>query len=132
VKSGEAQAYRQGGDDTTACLPAGSWQQALGQGWAGQFPDKNQGFTLTVPHSLLGLGRVERLQSLHQPAYKLHAFEGVPMSHHDHHDAHHHDSHAEPQRDPDPADSRADAIAAFFAVAIAVTGVLYFVSQQGV
>jgi hypothetical protein len=48
------------------------------------------------------------------------------MSHHDHHstDA---DTHAE----PDPADSRADAIAAFFAVAIAVCGFLFFVSQQG-
>lgn len=46
------------------------------------------------------------------------------MSHHDHH-------HDEPQRDPDPADSRADAVAAFFALAIAVTGILYFVSQHG-
>jgi hypothetical protein len=47
------------------------------------------------------------------------------MSHHDHHD-----THQEPQRDPDPADSRADTIAAFCAIAIAVTGVLYFISQQ--
>lgn len=45
------------------------------------------------------------------------------MSHHDH-------QHADSVREPDPADSRADAIAAFFAIAIAVTGVLYFISQQ--
>jgi hypothetical protein len=43
------------------------------------------------------------------------------MSHHDHHDV---------QPEPDPRDSSADAIAAFFAIAIAVTGVLYFISQQ--
>ena len=49
------------------------------------------------------------------------------MSHHDHHDDH----HATTQREPDPADSRADAVAAFFAVAIAVTGLLYYVSQHG-
>lgn len=45
------------------------------------------------------------------------------MSHHDHH-------HADSVHEPDPADSRADAIAAFCAIAIAVTGVLYFISQQ--
>jgi len=46
------------------------------------------------------------------------------MSHQEHsHDAADH-------RDPDPADSRADAIAAFMAIAIAVTGVLFFISQQ--
>ncbi len=44
------------------------------------------------------------------------------MSHHDH-------TH-EPVREPDPRDSRADAIAAFCAIAIAVTGILYFISQQ--
>ncbi len=49
------------------------------------------------------------------------------MSHHDHHA----DSHVDVQREPDPADSRADAVAAFFAVAIAVTGLLYFISQHG-
>lgn len=48
------------------------------------------------------------------------------MSHHDHHHAH----HADGLHEPDPADSRADAIAAFFAIAIAVCGVLYFISQQ--
>lgn len=48
------------------------------------------------------------------------------MSHHDNHHAHHADS----VHEPDPADSRADAIAAFFAIAIAVSGVLYFISQQ--
>jgi hypothetical protein len=32
--------------------------------------------------------------------------------------------------EPDPADSRADALAAFFAIAIAVSGVLFFISQQ--
>lgn len=53
--------------------------------------------------------------SLNDPEYR--------MSHHDHH-------HAESAHEPDPADSRADAIAAFFAIAIAVTGVLYFISQQ--
>ncbi len=45
------------------------------------------------------------------------------MSHHDNHPA---DSFHE----PDPADSRADAFAAFFAIAIAVCGVLFFISQQ--
>lgn len=50
------------------------------------------------------------------------------MSHDNH--AHHDDSHAEPHRDPDPADSRADAIAAFFALAIAVSGLLYYVSHH--
>jgi hypothetical protein len=44
------------------------------------------------------------------------------MSHHDHHPEHH--------IDPDPADSRADAIAAFFAITIAVCGVLFYISQQ--
>lgn len=44
------------------------------------------------------------------------------MSHQEHHTAEH--------RDPDPADSRADAIAAFMAIAIAVCGVLFFISQQ--
>jgi hypothetical protein len=47
---------------------------------------------------------------------------GVRMSHHDNHEA---DSF-----EPNPADSRADAIAAFFAIAIAVSGVLFFISQQ--
>lgn len=46
------------------------------------------------------------------------------MSHHDHS----HDS--SPAREPDPRDSRADAIAAFCAIAIAVSGILYFISQQ--
>lgn len=41
-----------------------------------------------------------------------------------------HDHHAEPHRDPDPADSRADAIAAIAAIAIAVVGVLFFISQH--
>jgi hypothetical protein len=45
------------------------------------------------------------------------------MSHHEHGDT-------ELAREPDPADSRADAIAAFFAIAIAVCGVLFFISQQ--
>ena len=45
------------------------------------------------------------------------------MSHHDNH-------HANNVHEPDPADSRADAIAAFFAIAIAVSGVLFFISQQ--
>jgi hypothetical protein len=47
------------------------------------------------------------------------------MSHHDNHDVHQADSF-----EPDPADSRADAVAAFFAIAIAVSGVLFFISQQ--
>lgn len=45
----------------------------------------------------------------------------------------HHDQHTDGQdvqRDPDPADSKADAIAAFLCIAIAVTGVLFFISQQ--
>lgn len=45
------------------------------------------------------------------------------MSHHDQH-------HADNTHEPNPADSRADAIAAFFAIAIAVSGVLFFISQQ--
>jgi hypothetical protein len=45
------------------------------------------------------------------------------MSHHDNHQA-------DSLHEPDPADSRADAIAAFFAIAIAVSGVLFFISQQ--
>lgn len=32
--------------------------------------------------------------------------------------------------EPNPADSRADALAAFFAIAIAVCGALFFISQQ--
>lgn len=46
------------------------------------------------------------------------------MSHHDHHasnDVHH---------EPDPRDSKADAVAAFCAIAIAVSGILFFISQQ--
>jgi hypothetical protein len=50
------------------------------------------------------------------------------MSHHDISD--HDELNMQPQTEPDPADSRADAIAAFCAIAIAVTGVLYFISQQ--
>ena len=42
----------------------------------------------------------------------------------------HQDNHQAAHREPDPADSRADAIAAFCAIAIAVCGVLYFISQQ--
>lgn len=45
------------------------------------------------------------------------------MSHHDHHPA-------DSLHEPDPADSRADAVAAFFAIAIAVCGVLFFISQH--
>jgi hypothetical protein len=45
------------------------------------------------------------------------------MSHHDHNLEQH-------SAEPDPADSRADAIAAFFAIAIAVSGVLFFISQH--
>jgi hypothetical protein len=41
-----------------------------------------------------------------------------------------HDNHQADSFEPDPADSRADAIAAFFAIAIAVSGVLFFISQQ--
>lgn len=44
--------------------------------------------------------------------------------------SHHDQTHADTVHEPDPADSRADAIAAFFAIAIAVCGVLYFISQQ--
>jgi len=47
------------------------------------------------------------------------------MSHHDHHDL-----HQEVRHEPDPRDSTADAIAAFCAIAIAVTGILYYISQQ--
>lgn len=32
--------------------------------------------------------------------------------------------------EPDPADARADTIAAFCAIAIAVSGIVYFISQQ--
>ena len=42
----------------------------------------------------------------------------------------HHDHHQDVHQDPDPADSRADTIAAFFAIAIAVCGVLFFISQH--
>ena len=42
----------------------------------------------------------------------------------------HHDTHDETQREPDPADSRADAITAFCALAIAVCGILYYVSHH--
>ncbi|MES2626992.1 MAG: hypothetical protein V4628_17020 [Pseudomonadota bacterium] len=44
--------------------------------------------------------------------------------------SHHDDSTANLQSEPNPADSKADAIAAFCAIAIAVTGILYFISQQ--
>jgi hypothetical protein len=53
----------------------------------------------------------------------LKKFPGSLMSHHD-------ELNVQSQSEPDPADSRADAIAAFCAIAIAVTGVLYFISQQ--
>lgn len=49
------------------------------------------------------------------------------MSHHDHHDHHEHEVQAE----QNPADARADAIAMFAALTIAVTGILYFISQHG-
>ncbi len=42
----------------------------------------------------------------------------------------HHDNHQADSYEPDPADSRADAIDAFFAIAIAESGVLFFISQQ--
>lgn len=42
----------------------------------------------------------------------------------------HHDQHSEVRHEPDPRDSKADAIAAFCAIAIAVCGFLYFISQQ--
>jgi hypothetical protein len=45
------------------------------------------------------------------------------MSHHD---------HAADHVEPDPADSKSDVWAAFFAVIIPVVGVVYFVSQHGV
>ena len=45
------------------------------------------------------------------------------MSQHEHHDVQQH-------IEPDPADSRADAIAIFCIIAIAVCGVLFFISQQ--
>jgi hypothetical protein len=48
----------------------------------------------------------------------------IPMRHHDELNV------QSPSNEPNPADSRADAIAAFFAIAIAVSGVLYFISQQ--
>lgn len=51
---------------------------------------------------------------------------GAPMSHHDQNQPH----QPELTMEPDPADSKADAIAAFCAIAIAVCGVLYFISQQ--
>jgi hypothetical protein len=44
--------------------------------------------------------------------------------------SHHDEINAQSQSEPNPADSRADAVAAFFAIAIAVSGVLYFISQQ--
>jgi hypothetical protein len=37
---------------------------------------------------------------------------------------------ADSLHEQDPAASRADAILAFFAIAIAVSGVLFFISQQ--
>lgn len=55
--------------------------------------------------------------------FKTHSIREYRMSHHDHH-------HADSVHEPDPADSRADAIAALCAIAIAVAGVLYFISQQ--
>ncbi len=48
------------------------------------------------------------------------------MSHHD--DNH---NHAVSHVDPDPKDSRADAVAAVLAVLIAVAGILFFISQHG-
>jgi hypothetical protein len=44
--------------------------------------------------------------------------------------SHHDEATVQAQSEPNPADSRADAIAAFSAIAIAVCGVLYFISQQ--
>ena len=44
--------------------------------------------------------------------------------------SHHDESTVQSQSGPNPADSRADAIAAFCAIAIAVCGVLYFIAQQ--
>lgn len=44
--------------------------------------------------------------------------------------SHHDDAPVLPQAEPDPADSRADAIAAFCVIAIAVAGFLYFIAQQ--
>ncbi len=43
---------------------------------------------------------------------------------------HHDEVHTETDSGPSPADSRADALAAFSAIAIAVAGVLYFISQH--
>lgn len=45
---------------------------------------------------------------------------------HDNHHVENHESYVE----PDPADSKADAIAAFCVIAIAVCGVLFFISQN--
>ena len=44
--------------------------------------------------------------------------------------SHHDELNAQSQAEPNPADSRADAIAAFCAITIAVCGVLYFIAQQ--
>jgi hypothetical protein len=44
--------------------------------------------------------------------------------------SHSDESNIQPQSEPSPADSRADAVAAFCAIAIAVSGVLYFIAQQ--
>jgi hypothetical protein len=41
-----------------------------------------------------------------------------------------HDQYNLQQQEPDPADSRADAIAALCAVLIAVCGALFYISQQ--
>lgn len=41
-----------------------------------------------------------------------------------------HEQHSTVSNEPNPADARADTIAAFFAIAIAVCGVVYFISQQ--
>jgi hypothetical protein len=55
-----------------------------------------------------------------------------PMSHPDisHSDSHHDEPDAQSHSEPNPADSKADAIAAFFIIAIAVSGILFFISQQ--
>ncbi len=53
------------------------------------------------------------------------------MSHHDHQVSDQvSDANFDHNVEPDPADSRADAIAAFFAIMIAVCGVLFFISQH--
>ncbi len=44
--------------------------------------------------------------------------------------SHHDNSSAQISHEPNQADSRADAVAALLAIAIAVCGVLYFISQQ--